>query len=101
MTNDALAFAKAMLEETGVAATPGVDFDAERGHRYLRFCYAGTTADMAEAARRLKQWASARRQRDGLTNRNVEAATDRPRLGAFPRLTAARSHRRWQCQSGE
>ncbi len=65
MTNDALAFAKAMLEETGVAATPGVDFDAERGHRYLRFCYAGTTADMAEAARRLKQWATSRRQRDG------------------------------------
>ena len=53
MTNDAAAFAKAMLEEAGVAATPGVDFDAERGHRYLRFSYAGTTADMAEAARRL------------------------------------------------
>ena len=41
MTNDAPAFAKAMLEEAGVAATPGVDFDAERGHRYMRFCYAG------------------------------------------------------------
>jgi aspartate/methionine/tyrosine aminotransferase len=62
MTNDALAFAKSMLEETGVAATPGVDFDAARGHRYLRFCYAGTTADMAEAAHRLQQWAPSRRQ---------------------------------------
>ena len=62
MTNDALAFAKSMLEETGVAATPGVDFDAARGHRYLRFCYAGTTPDMAEAARRLQQWAPSRRQ---------------------------------------
>jgi len=62
MANDALAFAKAMLEETGVAATPGVDFDAKRGHRYIRFCYAGTTADMAEAARRLKAWSAARRQ---------------------------------------
>ena len=62
MTNDALAFAKAMLEETGVAATPGVDFDAERGRRFLRFCYAGKTADMADAARRLKAWSSARRQ---------------------------------------
>lgn len=62
LTQDAAAFAKAMLEEVGVAATPGVDFDAERGHRYLRFCYAGTTADMAEAARRLKAWAAARRQ---------------------------------------
>jgi aspartate/methionine/tyrosine aminotransferase len=55
-TADSVAFAKEMLEETGVAATPGVDFDAERGGRYVRFCYAGTTADMAEAARRLKGW---------------------------------------------
>ena len=62
MTNDATAFAKAMLEEAGVAATPGVDFDSERGHRYLRFCYAGTTTDMAEAARRLKAWSGLRRQ---------------------------------------
>ncbi len=62
MTNDALAFAKAMLEETGVAATPGIDFDAERGNRYLRFCYAGTTQDMAEGARRLQAWSRARRQ---------------------------------------
>jgi aspartate/methionine/tyrosine aminotransferase len=62
MTNDALAFAKAMLEETGVAATPGLDFDSERGRRFLRFCYAGTTADMTEAARRLKAWSASRRQ---------------------------------------
>ena len=62
LTNDATAFAKAMLEEAGVAATPGIDFDAERGHRYLRFCYAGTAADMVEAARRLEAWAGARRQ---------------------------------------
>ena len=56
-TADSVAFTKEMLEETGVAATPGVDFDAERGGRYVRFCYAGTTADMAEAARRLQGWA--------------------------------------------
>jgi aspartate/methionine/tyrosine aminotransferase len=62
MTHDAPTFARAMLKEAGVAATPGVDFDAARGHRYVRFCYAGTTADMAEAARRLKAWLSARRQ---------------------------------------
>jgi len=55
-TSDSLAFAKLMLDETGVAATPGVDFDSERGTRFLRFSYAGTTADMAEAAERLKQW---------------------------------------------
>ena len=51
-TADSVAFTKEMLADIGVAATPGVDFDAERGSRYVRFCYAGTTADMAEAARR-------------------------------------------------
>jgi aspartate/methionine/tyrosine aminotransferase len=56
LTEDSVAFTKAMLEDIGVAATPGVDFDAERGRRYVRFCYAGTTADMAEAARRLAGW---------------------------------------------
>jgi aspartate/methionine/tyrosine aminotransferase len=55
-TSDSLAFTKEMLAEIGVAATPGVDFDAGRGSRYVRFCYAGPTADMAEAAHRLKGW---------------------------------------------
>lgn len=53
---DSLAFAKRMLEETGVAATPGVDFDATRGQNFLRFSYSGSTADMSEAANRLKAW---------------------------------------------
>jgi aspartate/methionine/tyrosine aminotransferase len=55
-TCDSVAFTRAMLAEIAVAATPGVDFDAARGHAYVRFCYAGKTADMAEAARRLKAW---------------------------------------------
>jgi aspartate/methionine/tyrosine aminotransferase len=55
-TDDSLAFAKIMLDETGVAATPGVDFDEARGRRFLRFSYAGATADMAEAASRLARW---------------------------------------------
>ena len=56
MTGDSLAFARQMLDETGVAATPGVDFDDVCGGRFLRFSYAGATADMAEAARRLRAW---------------------------------------------
>ena len=56
LTEDSLAFSKQMLAEIGIAATPGVDFDSERGSRYVRFCYAGTTARMAEAARRLRAW---------------------------------------------
>ncbi len=56
VTDDSLAFAKLMLEETGVASTPGVDFDEARGRKFLRFSYAGATASMAEAAERLKRW---------------------------------------------
>jgi len=56
LTDDSHAFTREMLADIGVAATPGVDFDAERGSRYVRFCYAGTTADVAEAARRLGAW---------------------------------------------
>lgn len=56
MTNDSSAFCARMLAETGVAATPGVDFDPERGNRYVRFSFAGRTEDMAEAARRLIAW---------------------------------------------
>ena len=60
-TEDALGFARAMLEEIGVAVTPGLDFDEARGNRYLRFSYAGTESDMAEAAHRLKGWPRLRR----------------------------------------
>jgi len=56
LTNDSEAFCRRMLAETGVAATPGIDFDPERGNRYLRFSFAGPEAEMAEAARRLKAW---------------------------------------------
>jgi aspartate/methionine/tyrosine aminotransferase len=61
MTADAGELAKTLLDEAGVAVTPGTDFDAERGNRFLRFSYAGTTAGMAEAARRLQDWAGRRR----------------------------------------
>jgi aspartate/methionine/tyrosine aminotransferase len=56
LTNDSAAFCQQMLEQTGVAATPGMDFDPARGHRYLRFSFAGSSADIAEAARRLVAW---------------------------------------------
>ena len=56
LTNDSHAFCKRMLAETGVAATPGLDFDPSRGNHYVRFSFARATADMAEAARRLRAW---------------------------------------------
>ena len=56
LTNDSVAFCRRMLDEAGVAATPGTDFDPARGSRYLRFSFAGATEEMAEAARRLRAW---------------------------------------------
>jgi len=55
LTNDSRDFCQRMLAETGVACTPGIDFDA-RGQGSLRLCYAGSTATIAEAARRISNW---------------------------------------------
>ena len=55
-TDDSLAFAKRMLEEAGVAATPGIDFDPVRGNRFIRFSYARSAADMREAVERIGGW---------------------------------------------
>ncbi len=57
-TNDSPDFCRRMLAEVGVAATPGIDFDATQGSGFVRFSFAGSTEDMAEAARRLKTWLS-------------------------------------------
>src|SRR5262245_31180508 len=71
--SDSVAFTKEMLGEIGIAATPGVDFDAERGHRYVRFCYAGTASDMAEACHRLKGWRRLRRSTCGQASHRAPA----------------------------
>jgi aspartate/methionine/tyrosine aminotransferase len=55
-TNDSVAFCKRMLNEAGVACSPGVDFDRTRGNRFVRFSYCGPEADMREAAERLRGW---------------------------------------------
>jgi aspartate/methionine/tyrosine aminotransferase len=55
-SRDSLDFAKRMLEEARVAATPGIDFDPLRGHDFIRFCYAGSEADMREAVERIGNW---------------------------------------------
>ena len=56
LTNDSRDFCRRMLRETGIAATPGVDFDPARGHGTVRFSFAGDEATIAAAAARLKSW---------------------------------------------
>jgi len=55
-TNDSLQFCARMLAEAGIAASSGVDFDAARGHRTMRFSYCGPEPDMVEAVRRLARF---------------------------------------------
>ena len=55
-SDDSLDFAKRMLNEAGVAATPGIDFDPVNGRHFLRFCYAGSAGEMHEAVKRIGGW---------------------------------------------
>ena len=56
LTNDSIEFCRRMLREAGVATTPGVDFDPQRGRGTLRISFAGSTAEMEEAVKRLVAW---------------------------------------------
>ena len=56
LTNDSEEFCRRMLNDTGIAMTPGTDFDPDRGKAYLRVSYSGATEDIADAMNRLKEW---------------------------------------------
>ena len=59
-TADSRAFASEILNEAGVAVTPGLDFDPVRGATTLRFSYARGTADIIEGLARLTAFMAAR-----------------------------------------
>jgi aspartate/methionine/tyrosine aminotransferase len=61
VTDDAEALCATWLDELGVAATPGIDFDPVRGHRFVRFSFCGADDEVAEAVRRLGSWMRDRR----------------------------------------
>jgi aspartate/methionine/tyrosine aminotransferase len=58
-SDDSFEFARRMLAQTHVAATPGIDFDPLKGRHFIRFCYAGAAAEMHEAMERLANWLKA------------------------------------------
>ncbi len=60
LTEDSRAFAAEILDKAGVAVTPGLDFDPERGHGTLRFSYARSTADIDEGLSRLQDFMKTR-----------------------------------------
>jgi aspartate/methionine/tyrosine aminotransferase len=59
LSDDSLRFCRRMLEETGVATAPGIDFDPVHGNRFVRFSFAVSTALVEEALARLEPWFAA------------------------------------------
>jgi aspartate/methionine/tyrosine aminotransferase len=55
-TSDSLAWGARLLDDTGVAVAPGVDFDPIDGGRFIRMSFAGDTAEVAEAVDVLGEW---------------------------------------------
>ena len=60
ITDDSRKLAHDILENVGVAVTPGLDFDPDRGHKTLRFSYARSTGDIAQGIDRLKAYMASR-----------------------------------------
>jgi aspartate/methionine/tyrosine aminotransferase len=56
LTRDSEGFCRRLLAETGVAVTPGLDFDPIDGGGWVRFSFAGSTEEVAKAAHRLQGW---------------------------------------------
>jgi aspartate/methionine/tyrosine aminotransferase len=57
-TDDSYQFALDLLEEEGVAITPGKDFGSHLAHQHLRFAYTTSIERMAVAMQRLGQFIS-------------------------------------------
>ncbi len=56
LTADSMEFCQKMLNECGVEATPGIDFDPHRGHEYIRLSFAGAYEEMQGAVEALRKW---------------------------------------------
>jgi aspartate/methionine/tyrosine aminotransferase len=52
-TDDSIKFCAQVLENAGVAITPGLDFDPVAGHHWVRMSYARSTEDIREGLVRL------------------------------------------------
>jgi aspartate/methionine/tyrosine aminotransferase len=56
LTDDSYAWCVRVLEETGVAMAPGIDFDTQRGHQFVRLSFAGSAEEIEEGLDRLDRW---------------------------------------------
>lgn len=56
LTDDSERFARTLLETTGVAVTPGLDFGTHAPERHLRFAYATEVGRLGEAIDRIRRF---------------------------------------------
>lgn len=54
--DDSRVLCERWLDEIHLAATPGIDFDTEEGHRWVRFSVSGSHDTIDRAIRRLREW---------------------------------------------
>jgi aspartate/methionine/tyrosine aminotransferase len=62
MTSDSFAFCRQLLEDTGVATAPGIDFDPIEGNRFIRLSFAVSTPEIEDAIERMVTWFAAQRE---------------------------------------
>jgi aspartate/methionine/tyrosine aminotransferase len=55
-THNSLDFCKRLLSDTGIATTPGIDFDPVNGHKFMRFSFPQSQAQVSDALERLSRW---------------------------------------------
>jgi len=56
LTGDSMAFCTRLLEDTGIATAPGVDFDPVEGHHFMRISFAVSTDRVERAIALLEPW---------------------------------------------
>ncbi len=56
LTDDSLNFCMRLLQDTGVAIAPGIDFDPSEGRHFIRFSFAISTKDLRFALEQLRPW---------------------------------------------
>ncbi len=55
-TDDSFRFAQDLLEQAGVAITPGIDFGIHQPERHVRFAYTTSMEHLEEGVRRLQEY---------------------------------------------
>ena len=65
LTQDSQSFCEQLLQDTGVALTPGFDFGEQNSNLYVRFAYTTNIKRLQQAISRIKTWLDDRKIKEG------------------------------------